>query len=515
VSWADRRPARLVPALDAIAAAVADPRRRERTVLAILACYTVLWTIYGAIAKGSQDIHFDMGEMVAWSRDVTWSSPKHPPVGAWLAGAWFSVFPRFDWSYYLLSMTLASAALWFAWRISVRYLPADKLPVALALPMLVPFFNFHALKFNANSLMIPLWALTTWSFLRAFETRKAGWAALAGAAAAIAMLGKYWAIFLLAGLAIAAIADPRRARYFRSPAPYISIVVGFAVLAPHLAWMVASDFVSISYAVDSHHRSVSQVLLSEPSYLLGALGYIGAPVVLVALAARDGRPRLADVLSPAEADRRLILLAFALPFLLPIAAAALTRSELTSIWTMGGFTLLPVVLLSSASVRISAEWTRRIMGVAVGLPLIAVALAPAVALSIQYRAAPVQPNYQQVAQAVDGLWRDTSASPLRLVGGEGQLANAVTFYSAARPSALDVMSPQLTPWVDAARIADQGIAWVCPIAMTACVDAIEARAAAGPVGRRAEIDTVRTYLGIRGAPQRYLVVTTPPARPKP
>ncbi len=83
----------------------------------------------------------------------------------------------------------------------------------------VPFYNFHALRFNANAVLIPFWALTTWFFLRSFDTRRAGWAVLAGAGAAAAMLGKYWSIFLLAGLAIAAVTDPRRSAYLRSPAP--------------------------------------------------------------------------------------------------------------------------------------------------------------------------------------------------------------------------------------------------------------------------------------------------------
>ena len=27
---------------------------------------------------------------------------------------------------------------------------------------LVPFYNFHALKFNANAVLTPLWAVATW-----------------------------------------------------------------------------------------------------------------------------------------------------------------------------------------------------------------------------------------------------------------------------------------------------------------------------------------------------------------
>ena len=70
--------------LDRLIAALADPARRERAIVAVLAGYCALWTLYGAIAKGSQDIHFDMGEMVAWSRETFWGTPKHPPFGAWL-----------------------------------------------------------------------------------------------------------------------------------------------------------------------------------------------------------------------------------------------------------------------------------------------------------------------------------------------------------------------------------------------------------------------------------------------
>src|SRR5439155_866221 len=82
-------------------------------------------------------------------------------------------------------------------RVSEPYLDGEKRVAGLLLLTFVPFFNFHALKYNANTVLIPLWAVTTWCFLRSFETRSPIWAALAGLAAACAMLGKYWSIFLL------------------------------------------------------------------------------------------------------------------------------------------------------------------------------------------------------------------------------------------------------------------------------------------------------------------------------
>ena len=77
-----------------------------------------------------------------------------------------------DWAYYLFAIVLATVALWIAWRRRRRISTAEKRVVGLALLTLVPFYNFHALKFNANTVLTPLWALTTWWFLRSFETRR-------------------------------------------------------------------------------------------------------------------------------------------------------------------------------------------------------------------------------------------------------------------------------------------------------------------------------------------------------
>ncbi len=191
-------------------AKLTDPRRREWTVALVLVAYVAIWTVYGVLAKGSQDVHADMAEVVAWSRELALGY-KHPPLSAWVTAAWFAVFPVTDWAFYLLAMTTAGVALWTAWRLAGDYLDPGKRVMALAMLMLIPFFNFHALKFNANTVLVPLWAATTLCFLRSYERRSAGWAALAGLFAAGAMLGKYWSIFLIVGLGLAALLDSRRA----------------------------------------------------------------------------------------------------------------------------------------------------------------------------------------------------------------------------------------------------------------------------------------------------------------
>ena len=53
------------------------------------------------------------------------------------------------------------------------------------------------------------------------------------------------------------------------------------------------------------------------------------------------------MLWPATPERRLAVVAFWAPLLVPIAVALVAQFPLTSLWTMSAWSLLPVVLLSS------------------------------------------------------------------------------------------------------------------------------------------------------------------------
>ena len=61
---------------------------------------------------------------------------------------------------------MPALALWIAWRLSADYLDGEKRVAGLALLTLVPFFNFHALKYNVNTVLLPLWAAAAFFFLR-------------------------------------------------------------------------------------------------------------------------------------------------------------------------------------------------------------------------------------------------------------------------------------------------------------------------------------------------------------
>jgi hypothetical protein len=429
-----------------------------------------------------------------------------------LVSAWFSVFPLADWAYYLFAMVLATLALWIAWRVAGCYLDADKRIVGVALLTLVPFFNFHALKFNANTVMIPLWAATTALFLRSYETRNPVWAVLAGLAAAAAMLGKYWSIVLLLGLGLAALADPRRAAYFRSSAPWATIAAGLLGLSPHITWLYDNDFTPFTYAMETHPGTLVDSLRSGLAYVAGAAAYVAVPVGLAALAAWP--PRLAslrDTAWPAAPERRLVVLAFALPLALPILLAVAAHEQVISLWSIGSMTLLPVVLLSSPLANIAKIAVRRTIALAIAFPLIALTLSPLIAIAIHRQGVPnYATHYSGLAQAVDKAWAETTDRPLRFLGSYNNLLYGVLFYLPDRVSPLEIVEPRMTPWIDEAEVARAGIALVCPVEETGCLKAMEERAAGGPAGRRTEVEITRRYFGTEDKPDRFVIVTVRP-----
>lgn len=486
--------------------ALADPARRERTVLVSLAVYVLLWTVYGAIAKSSQGLHPDMTEVIAWSRDFSLGQLKHPPLAAWLVELWFTLFPIAGWSYYLLAMLMPAAALWLIWRMSADYLDVDKRIVGLALLTFVPFFNFHALKFNVNTVLLPLWAATTWFFMMSVRTRGKLWAFLTGLAAAGAMLGKYWSIFLVAGLSLAVLLDKRRGIYFRSAAPWITIAVGLLGLAPHLYWLVQTDFESFYYALTVHgDKPFAATVIAALGYIAGAFGYVIVPMVVAFAITRPNVATARDIIWPHDAERRFAAAAFWGPLLLPAVAAVAVSAEITSLWSMPAFALLPVLILSSPAVVVSEVVTRRVLLGAALLPVIMLIVSPLITIAAQ-RAGPAPASAQAslLAGEVERLWYQSTPQPLRFVRGDEDLAYGVATYAADRPRALTGM-----PKPPAAELARAGYVWLCFVEDAPCRDRAAARA---PAAKLVETRIVRNFLRFAGKPQGYAIYIVAPQR---
>ena len=121
---------------------------------ALLIGFVAIWMVYLVIAYWGGDLHPDVLETWTIGRQFAWGNPKHPPLMGWMAAIWTSVFPVTDWSFYLLAMVNSALALWCVDLISRRFVRGDGRAIIVLLLLLMPAYQFHAQRFNANTALL-------------------------------------------------------------------------------------------------------------------------------------------------------------------------------------------------------------------------------------------------------------------------------------------------------------------------------------------------------------------------
>lgn len=483
-----------------------------RATFILLALFVAIWTPFQIVSFSSLDLHPDLTEIYAWSRHPIAGYYKHPPLGGLIAAAWFSVFPAADWSFHLLAMTNAAIALYAIDLIARRYLTGDKRLFVLLFLLLTPFYQFHSVRFASNQTLLTTWPIAVYCFLRAFETRGVLWSAAAGVAAALAMLGKYYSFYLIAGLVVAALSHPGRWTYLKSPSPWISAIAGLTVLSPHFYWLTTSGYQTFDYAFRVHGlTSQLEILKNNALYLAGAIGYVAAPLAAYLLAVRPGRRVLVRAFWPSDPELRMLVVLLAVLLLLPPLSAPFLGVKLTSLWTMQAWFLLPIVLLAPDAVVLPR---RAAIGVAVFVLAIAAAVtaaSPGIAWVYHFRTdEDGSAYYRLTSEEITTAWRQSTGTPLRIVLGDQNFAVAASFYSSDHPDSVPGFDLRLAPWVTEERLQREGFAVICRADDVPCTSVALQRAAGDPLARTREIEVPNRYLGHISATKRFHILIVPP-----
>jgi 4-amino-4-deoxy-L-arabinose transferase-like glycosyltransferase len=480
----------------------------------LLIGFVAVWQAFLAIAYFGGDLHPDVLETWTLGRSIEWGYSKHPPLMGWIARAWTLVFPLSNWSFQLMALTNSAIALWMVDLISRRFAIGDKRLVVLLLLMLLPTYQFHAQRFNANTVLLATWPLATHCFLRSFEARHFGWAVAAGATAALAMLGKYYSVFLIASFAFAAILHPRRRAYFGSSAPWVSIAVGLAALAPHLHWLVTTGAKPFAYALAKHAgKAFAPSLLEALLFILGVAMVLALPAAAWVLIAGDRLKKFCQDFQAMNAGLLLLFLVSAGTILFPAITTVTLGTDMPPIWALQGLFLFAILIVCGTSYPIERFYSVNLAVLVIGIAVVAVAVvAPVHAL---YRNSyPLHEGrnfYQLSAEELTRLWRTRSDAALPAVGGDDDLAFALAFYSPDHPLYEErLVNPETKPSPDPATF-ELGWAALCFGEDAACIAAMEGTAARAPRFVRSEFVVQSMLLGQPGASQRFTALVVPPS----
>jgi MFS family permease len=445
----------------------------------LLVSFAAVWTAYLSIAYLGSGLHPDFLETWTLGRHFAWGNPKHPPLMGWVTGAWTSVFPATNWSLNLMAMTNAALALWTVDLISKRFVTGHKRLLVLLLLMLTPAYQFHAQRFNANSVLLASWPLATYCFLRAFETRTATWAIAAGLTAAVAMLGKYYSVFLVASFALAALAHPSRRAYFASASPWISTAAGLLALAPHLHWLANSDGAPFGYAMAHAGADLPTSLHDAAFFVMGLAAAMSLPAIAwVMIAGRRLRLLPNDLAAMPPGLKLLFYIAIG-TIALPVATCLIIGTDLPSLWALQGLFLFAVLIVCGTSYPIerfhTVNATLLVAGIAVGAVVVG---APLHALYRNSHGYDEGRNlYRQVAGEVTRQWHELTKLPFTRVSGDDALAFATAFYSPDHPYYARPFAKQYTWPVPRKTTLERGWAGLCFHDQPECLEWMDKTAA--------------------------------------
>jgi hypothetical protein len=202
---------------------------------------------------------------------------------------------------------------------------------------------------------------------------------------------------------------------------------GMAVLAPHVIWLIENKD-TLAYATARVGAGTGS-LRSSVKYTLGSIAWIVAALAMWAILLRPRWQAIRDTLVPQGEQRRLALWAFLLPNMLPVTVAIAASIEITPIWTLPGYTLLPLVLLSSPLIEVTKEALSRAIGAAAAVTFALLLCSPTIALVTHGTAKPHGADYAwMLTHDIQGRWRATTERPITTVfscGPDREVAAAV------------------------------------------------------------------------------------------
>lgn len=478
----------------------------------LLACFVALWTLYLVIAYAGGGLHPDTLEGWTLGRSFAWGYHKHPPLMGWIAASWTSVFPLSDWSLQLMAMANAGLALFFVDLIARQFVAGHKRILVLLLLMLTPAYQFHAQRFNANAVLLATWPLATYCFLRAFETRSAFWAVAVGCTTALAMVGKYYSVFLVASFAFAALAHPARRAYFSSASPWISVITGFSVLSPHIYWLVTTGASTFTYAMTHANGNAVNSLGEVKNFLLGLAAAMSVSAVFWVFIAGARLKQFPADFTAMTASLRLLFYVAIGTIVLPVVTSLAMGTDLPSLWALQGLFLFVLLIVCGTRYPIERFYTVNVT-----------VITAVVALAAVFVAAPIHAVYRNThgyeegrnfyAQAANELtrqWRELTGEPLGAVSGDDSLAFATAFYSPDHPRYARPFEYQYTWGLPRKTTLDRGWAALCFRGQDYCNRWMER--VSGHAGHfvRREFTVQATLWGRPGLTREVIVMMVPP-----
>jgi 4-amino-4-deoxy-L-arabinose transferase-like glycosyltransferase len=328
----------------------------NRLAVAILVGFVVARLLF-AFAVG---LGIDESYTIAISRRLCLSYFDHPPLHLWIAhfaalAAGESAVSRVPF------IALFFATGWIYYRFASELFGPQPALIGLFGLNVTPFFFASAGTWIVPDgpllfgLAVAAWAATRLFFRNPLD-KVLAWRfwLLIGVGLGLAGLSKYSAVLIAAGLAAFLALSPKQRHWLKHPAPYVSAILGFAMITPVIMWNAQHGWVSFEF---QGARGLPNGGLRPAQLLTMVVGEVAflSPWLFAPLVAG-----LANAFRHRRDERYLFLLCLSLPTIVLFTLTPLWGGRGQPHWAMPGwFFAFPLLGIWVSELGVSAGALRR------------------------------------------------------------------------------------------------------------------------------------------------------------
>ncbi|MDR1375590.1 MAG: glycosyltransferase family 39 protein [Holosporaceae bacterium] len=218
--------------------------RYSRFVFAYVLAFSLIPIIFRNI------LPYDMIENLYWGKEFQLGYSKHPPLFAWISFFFYKLSLSCPKSLYILTQLNLLLGLFFIFKTSQLIFEEEKKSYAAVLIFIASVSAvFGNEKFNASTILMSLFPLVFYFFLRLIKFNSTRDAIALGIASALAFLGKYFALLYLGCLGLFLIVNRECRHIWKAPPVYLAVITFLLCIGWHLLWLYGSDFVALKYAL--------------------------------------------------------------------------------------------------------------------------------------------------------------------------------------------------------------------------------------------------------------------------
>ena len=407
-----------------------------------LAVQVLVWTVGPALIFGN--LHADTLEAAYWGRDWALGYAKHPPMATWLMDLALRTGLQPVFALMLLSQLTVAATAFFVWRIARFFGSRQTAALAVLLYVVSPAATVYAVQVNHNSLLAPFWAGTAYLGLLFLEERRWGHAVLLGLVAGLGVLTKYELLFVLVSLLILGAVTPRYRPAFRHPASYLAALVFLLVIAPHVWWLDANRWPSLSRAMGSEKiDSVNALNVSAVNLIVGLFTLLSVPCALLLGTMRQ---RAADMITSGPGHRMMASVIGFAPLVVLILGAVATMQVLKPLWVLPLTSTVAIALAvlfpaGGAGEGLGVKRTAQIICGASVSVFAGFAIYLVVAGAIGKPLTAYAADTKKLAEATQALWAENRKTPLAcVVVADRKIGPSGVLWLKGRPDCVDFSS---------------------------------------------------------------------------